>query len=59
MAKIQSGLGVDTSGKRMKEHVMKDVTNVLEAWPIKLKPTWSGLKSGSGSAIREAGPISK
>lgn len=39
---IQVGSGVVSGGKKMKECVLKDVTNVLEARPINLKLAWTG-----------------
>lgn len=38
-----------------KTGAMKDLANVLEARPIKLKPGWAGLKNGRGSVLREVG----
>lgn len=33
---------------RIKERVMKDITNNLELQPAKLKSSWTGLKSAKG-----------
>lgn len=46
-----------STANRIKERLMKDVANILEEQPAKLKPSWTGLKSGRGSAVREVGPI--
>lgn len=48
-----------SGGRKMKEHALKDVSNVLEARPINLKPYWTRLKSGVALTAREACPISK
>lgn len=42
----------------MKEKVLKDVTNMLEADPINFKPAWSGPRVGGGNFFGE-GIISK
>lgn len=42
---------------RIKERAMKDTTNILEVHPVMLKPSWTGLKSGKGGAMREIGHI--
>lgn len=42
-----------------KEKVLKEVTNKVVSKPIKLKPTWSGLRRGNGTNIREVGVVSK
>lgn len=30
---------------------------ILEAWPVKLKPTWAGFKNGHRLATMEVGPV--
>lgn len=40
--------------QRMKEKVLKDVTNKLESDPISLKPAWSGLQVGGSSGVKES-----
>lgn len=52
-------LGMDASGKKTKDRVLKEVTNILEVQPAKLKTTWTGLKTGSGSTVREVGLINE
>lgn len=44
------------ASQRLKEKALKEVTNRLEARPIKLKPDWAGPK-GNGVGIREVGPV--
>lgn len=41
---------------RIKEKVIKDVTNKLEAGPVSFKPNWSGPRVGPGLLLeREIG----
>lgn len=44
------------ASQRLKERTLKEVTNRLEARPVKLKPSWAAPK-GSASTTREVGPI--
>lgn len=41
------------STKKTKIPTRKEITNILDAWTIKLKPNWAGLRSGSGTANKE------
>lgn len=43
------------ASQRLKERALKEVTNKLEARPVKLKPSWAGPK-GNGTGVREVGP---
>lgn len=36
---------------------LKDLTNVLEARPVNLKPAWVGPKNAKGSAVKGVGPV--
>lgn len=38
------------STKKTKSPALKEITNSLDIWPIKLKPNWSGLRLGNGLA---------
>lgn len=42
------------ASQRLKIKALKDVTNPLEAQPVKLKPNWFGPK-GNGASVREVG----
>lgn len=44
------------SNNKKKNGAMKDVTNILEAQPVKLKPDWTGSKSGRGPRVKIVGP---
>lgn len=48
-----------SGGRKIKERALKEISNVLDARPVNLKPVWTGLKSGSGSGFKEVGPKSK
>lgn len=41
------------SQRLTEERALKEVTNRLEEKPVKLKPTWVGMKTRSGSVSRE------
>lgn len=47
-------------GQRLsKEKALKDVTNKLDPKPVKLKPSWAGVKSNNSLGPREVGFASK
>lgn len=53
-----SGKSTQSQPSKTIVNALKDVTNVLEVRPIKLKPNWVGFKNGKGPAVREIGPVS-
>lgn len=50
---------VSMGQRKMKEKVLRDVTNKLDPKPVKLKPSWVGGKAANGSGLREVGVANK
>lgn len=44
-------------GRAKERGALKEVTNILEVRTVNFKPNWTGLKSGKGGVLREAGPV--
>lgn len=47
------------SQRKTKERVLKEVTNKLEAGPVKFKPIRNGPRINNGSATRDGGSSEK